>query len=126
LSDEGAMRCWGSEDVSLPGVFKAIAYGCGLREDDTVTCREPSSPSPGYVGPPSGSFVGVAGDGGITCGLRPSGSITCWGGLDLWPGGPQGAEDFVNLGSNEGGDTDDRGDEVGEMGDALPAVELGF
>ena len=46
-----------------------------------------------------------------TCALLDDRSVKCWGG-----------NDFGQLGY---GDTNDRGYEGGEMGDALPAVSLG-
>jgi hypothetical protein len=46
-----------------------------------------------------------------TCVLLDTGALKCWGGND---GGRLGT-----------GDTNARGDEPGELGDALPAVDLG-
>jgi cysteine-rich repeat protein len=47
-----------------------------------------------------------------SCALLDDGSVKCWG---------------YNAGGRLGlGDTEHRGDEPGEMGDALPALELGF
>jgi alpha-tubulin suppressor-like RCC1 family protein len=53
----------------------------------------------------------VAGGHNHTCALLDDGAVKCWG-----------HNAYGQLGL---GDVDDRGDEPGEMGDALPAVDLG-
>jgi len=95
LLDDGRLKCWG----------EAPGYGdSGLRGDE-----------PGEMGdalPAIDLGTGrhaMAIDVGFQdiCALLDNGSVKCWGSV-------------VGL-----GDSNDRGDEPGEMGDALPAIDLG-
>ncbi|MBN1611251.1 MAG: hypothetical protein JW940_31755, partial [Polyangiaceae bacterium] len=57
------------------------------------------------------SAVAITAGGGHTCALLDDGSARCWG-----------SNGYGRLGL---GDTEDRGGQPGEMGDNLPAVDLG-
>ncbi|MCB1017576.1 MAG: hypothetical protein KDB10_20990, partial [Acidimicrobiales bacterium] len=108
---------------------EAVTVGvCALLDDSSVKCwgaaggrgdREPRGDEPGEMGdslPPidlgTGRTVRALSAGrGSVCALFDDGSIKCWG---------------VNYYGQLGlGDEEARGDEPGEMGDALPQVDLG-
>ena len=102
LLDNATVKCWGYNDGQL-GLGDTVVRGDGPGEmGDTLpavslgTGRTAAAITPGDV---------------HTCVRLDSGTLKCWG-----------RNDFGQLGL---GDTVDRGDNGGEMGDALPAVDLG-
>jgi alpha-tubulin suppressor-like RCC1 family protein len=103
LLDNGSVKCWGD------GLFGANGQGATTSIGNL----------PGQMGdalPPIALGAGrtataITGGSIHICALLDNGSVKCWG--DNGQG---------RLGQ---GDTDDIGDDPGEMGDALPAVALG-
>ena len=100
----GQVKCWGSngagqlgqEDVANRG-DAAIEMGAALAPVDLGTGRTATAVSAGR---------------NHVCAVLDDGSVKCWGNGD-----------WGKLGV--GGFWDNRGDEAGEMGDELPAVDLG-
>lgn len=102
LLDSGDVKCWGegtNGKLGLGGTQNRGAapgeMGDALRRVDLGTGR---------------SARALAAGRSHACALLDSGQVKCWG---------------RNLGQLGVGDVADRGDEPGEMGDALPAVDLG-
>ncbi len=103
LLDDDTVKCWGYNSAGQLGLGFAASRGNG----------------PGQMGdllPTVDLGTGRTAaqmDGGAehTCAVLDNGALKCWG-----------ANDFGQLGL---GDTAYRGDGPGEMGDALPAVDLG-
>jgi alpha-tubulin suppressor-like RCC1 family protein/outer membrane protein OmpA-like peptidoglycan-associated protein len=102
ILDDQTIVCWGRGDSAQLGV----PFG-GHRGD-----------SPGEMGADLASVdfgpqtvASVAAGVNHTCALLDTGAVTCWG---------RGTFGALGL-----GDTSNRGDEPGEMGAALPAVDLG-
>ena len=97
------------------GVVKCWGYGGYLGLGDTATRGD----NPGEMGAalppvdlgPGESAVSLAYGNSFTCALLATGSFKCWG--------------LNNAGQLGQGDTADRGDGPGEMGAALPPVDLG-
>lgn len=102
-SRDGRVKCWGRH-----------AGGLGLmtpngRGDDAVEMGDALP----YVALGSGvNAVGLTGDGAHTCIWTAEGRVKCWGDNSRGQLGISSANDVV-------------GDEPGEMGDALPFVDLG-
>ena len=99
--DNGGVKCWGSNQWGQ--------LGLGDTDDRGDNAGEMGDDLPAVdLG---GAAVAVAGGYNHTCALLVSGQVKCWG---------------VNSTGELGlGDTDDRGDNAGEMGSSLPAVDLG-
>ncbi len=103
LLDNGAVKCWGSNSSGQLGRGDKVSRG-----DD-----------PGEMGDNLPAIdlgtgrTAVAIDAGTNfiCALLDNGAVKCWG-----------DNGFGELGQ---GDTNDRGDLPGEMGDNLPAIDLG-
>ncbi len=102
ILDTGRVKCWGDNVNGQLGLGDTNdrgdapgEMGGNLPAVDLGTGRTATAITAGYR---------------HTCALLDDGSVKCWG----WNGGWLGLED--NL---------DRGDGPGEMGDALPAVDLG-
>jgi len=84
-------------------------YGArGVPDPLNVSMTVPARPD---IGGPSSAVVSVGAGRDHSCAVFEDGRLQCWG-----------RNDFGQLGL---GDTEDRGDEPGEMGDALPFVDLG-
>ncbi|AKF85338.1 hypothetical protein MFUL124B02_11390 [Myxococcus fulvus 124B02] len=100
---DGRVKCWGAHRAGALGLGTS-----GNRGDDP---NEMGGKLP-FVGLGTGQRVTSLDVGrNSTCALLASGAVKCWGG-----------NDWGQLGL---GDTEARGDDPGEMDDALPAVDLG-
>jgi alpha-tubulin suppressor-like RCC1 family protein len=149
LRVSGEVECWGTNDagqvgdggpslllplspgnvvpdVRLSGPAKALGvgsrHGCALLEGATVECwgsndvgqlgqtPNPRQPVPIDLGGGHGA-VALAVGAAHSCAVLDDGRLKCWG-----------DNESGQLGL---GDTNNRGDQPGEMGDALPAVDLG-
>ena len=101
--DDGAVKCWGENQSGQLGLGDTADRGVagGQMGDDLMTVDL-------GVGR---TAVGVTAGGGHTCTLLDDGAVKCWG---------RNTSGQLGL-----GDADSRGDDPGEMGDALSAVDLG-
>jgi cysteine-rich repeat protein len=103
--DNGSLKCWGYNATGQLGLGDSRfdlggepnQMGDSLPAVDLGAGRTARAVSPGE---------------GFTCALLDNGTVKCWG-----------ANSYGELGL---GDTVGRGDKPGEMGDALPAVDLVF
>jgi hypothetical protein len=95
--NDHSVECWGSNTEGALGLGDSSFHDCnGLRPVDLGTGK---------------TAVALAARGRETCALLNDGSLKCWG---------------ENLYGQLGlGDTTNRGDEPNQMGDDLPAVDLG-
>lgn len=107
--DTGRLRCWGSNAYGQLGVGDTNARG------NVAGVALPLVD----VGPEN--VIDVAAD-SHTCAVLVDGSVKCWGmnGLTLSPDAGRTPYGFLGY-----GDDQDRGDGPGEMGNQLPAVDLG-
>jgi len=103
LLDNNTVKCWGYNGFGQLGYgdtdYRNVASGSmgnNLRAVDLGTGRRPKAIAAGY---------------GHTCAILDNGSVKCWG---------VGATGQLGY-----GDTNARGDAAGEMGNSLPAVNLG-
>ena len=101
--DNGALKCWGSNalgqlglGITAPRGTLPTHMGDNLPAIDVGTGRRAVATTTGF---------------NTTCALLDDGSVRCWG--------------FNSQGQLGLGDTDHRGDNPGEMGDALPRVGTG-
>ena len=100
---DGRVKCWGGNDNGQLGLGDTTRRGQGPGEMGNAL--------PAVDLGTGRTVVQVGAGAAHTCALLDDGSVRCWGG---------------NAGGQLGlGDTDSRGDGPGEMGDALPAVDLG-
>jgi alpha-tubulin suppressor-like RCC1 family protein len=100
LLDNESVKCWGSN------LFGQLGYGDPSTRGGTMGDALPAV----ELGTGRTAKSIVAGD-GHTCAVLDNGTVKCWG--------------RSNYGQLGYGDELTRGDSGGEMGDALPAVELG-
>jgi alpha-tubulin suppressor-like RCC1 family protein len=103
LLDDGAVRCWGRNLEGQLGLGDQAARG-----DDPGEMGDALPTVDLGVGR---TAVSISAGGNHTCAVLDDGSVRCWG-----------MNGSAELGL---GDTEHRGDEEGEMGDDLPAVDLG-
>jgi cysteine-rich repeat protein len=103
LLDDGSVKCWGSNWLG--------SLGLGDMEDRGDEPGEMGDDLPAVNLGSGRRVTTIDRGGGFACALLDDRSMKCWGyGM------------FGQLGL---GDTENRGDEAGEMGDDLPAVALG-
>jgi alpha-tubulin suppressor-like RCC1 family protein len=99
LFNDGAVKCWGTAGFGVLG-FEPLVLPVAVDESlpfvDLGTDRRATSITVGL---------------GHACAILDNGMLKCWG-----------RNRYGALGL---GDIEDRGDQAGEMGDALPAVDLG-
>jgi alpha-tubulin suppressor-like RCC1 family protein len=101
--DNYALKCWGANRVGQLGLGDLTSRGDGPNEmGDFLPTIDLGA---------GRTVSAVAGGYGHTCAVLDNNSVKCWG-----------QNDFGQLGL---GDTNNRGDEPGEMGAALPTVDLG-
>ena len=103
LLDNGTVKCWGKNDVGQLGLGDTASRGDGAGEMG-------DSLPPVSLGAGRTATAITAGD-NHTCARLDNGTVKCWGN---------------NTNGRLGlGDVAARGDAAGEMGDSLPAVDLG-
>ncbi len=101
--DDASLKCWG---FTVGGQI-----GLGVQDTRGDGPNEMGDNLPAVDLGTGRTATAVSVGGTSTCALLDNGSVKCWG---------------DNLNGQEGqGDTTRRGDDPGEMGDALPAVDLG-
>ena len=100
--DDGTVRCWGANDRGQLGVGDT---------DDRYQPSQMGDALPAVALGTGRSAVAISSGLDHTCALLDDGQVKCWG-----------ANAVGQLGV---GDTANRGDQPGELGDALPAVALG-
>ncbi len=102
LSADGRVKCWGGNGRGQLGQGHVRSVGTKANEmgDDLPSVDLGTS-----------QVLQIIAGQGHTCVLLTDGTVKCWGGNEM---GQLGV-----------GDTENRGDEPGEMGDALPSVALG-
>ncbi len=101
--DNGSVKCWGQNLKGQLGLGDTATRGDGPGEmGDALPAVNLGT---------GRTAVAISAGTDMACAILDNGSLKCWGG---------GAQGRLGL-----GDTIDRGDGPGEMGDALPAVNLG-
>lgn len=109
----GAVKCWGDNSAGQLGLGLDATLAASRGGTPSTVPSKPSKPSKlSAIELGAGQkAVAISAGGRTACALLETGSLKCWG--DNRSG---------QLGT---GDTDNRGDGPGEMGDALQAVQLG-
>jgi alpha-tubulin suppressor-like RCC1 family protein len=103
LLDEGSVTCWGANDYGQLGLGDTARRGAGPGELGDAL--------PAIALGMGRHALSIALGGGQSCASLDDATTKCWG-----------YNDYANLGL---GDFEERGDQPGEMGDALPAIDLG-
>ncbi len=98
----GTVRCWGSNDVGQ--------LGQGDTDDRGGGAGELGGGVPPVLLGTGRTAVAIAAGATHTCALLDNSTVKCWGSSEFGEVGPS---------------VDPVGDEPGEMGDALPAIQLG-
>ena len=105
LTDDGRVKCWGLNDNGQLGKGTTDTIGDGVLEmGDDLGIVTLGSDFNGYV-------TDICVGGGHGCALNDNNEVKCWG-----------KNDRGQLGQ---GDTDNRGDAGGEMGNHLDAIDFG-
>jgi alpha-tubulin suppressor-like RCC1 family protein len=104
--DNGQVKCWGANAAGQLGQGLSTAENVGDEPNEMGAALPPIDLGAGRT-----ALEVAVSTGGAACALLDDHSVKCWGGN--------------NLGQLGQGDTTTRGDGPGEMGDALPAVDLG-
>ena len=104
LLSAGGIKCWGDDTHGQLGYGDVVDRGAlpGEMGENLLFVN---------LGSAGRAAVAIAAGAQHTCALRDDGQVKCWG-----------DNSFGQLGL---GDIFDRGDDVAEMGDALPLVDLG-
>jgi cysteine-rich repeat protein len=103
ILDDGTVKCWGRNSYGQLGLGDKVYHGDNPGEmGDNLPAINLGTGK---------KAVTISAGGFHTCALLNDGTVKCWGN-----------NFYGQLGL---GDTDDRGDAAGEMGDSLPAVNLG-
>jgi alpha-tubulin suppressor-like RCC1 family protein len=103
LLEDGSVTCWGANDFGQLGLGDTARRGADPGElGDSL---------PAIALGTGRHALSIALGGGQSCAWLDDATAKCWG-----------YNDYANLGL---GDFEERGDQPGEMGDALPAIELG-
>ncbi len=85
LRDDGALvYLMRPEPKVVPGSFVDFAldyhgHMCGIDGAGEITCFTFADDRPPVPSPPPGPFIQIAGGVSTFCGLRPTGTTTCWG-----------------------------------------------
>jgi alpha-tubulin suppressor-like RCC1 family protein len=104
LLEDGAVKCWGDSEVGAVGLGDTDMHGDQPGEmGDALPAVDLGA---------GRRAVAIGAGGQHSCALLADGSIKCWG--------------LNGTGQLGQGDTSVRGDQPGEMGDALPAIDLGI
>ena len=103
MLDNDTVKCWGYANAGQLGLGDVQARG-----DDA---NEMGDALPAVALGTGRTAAGVEAGDSHTCALLDDATIKCWG--------------FNASGQLGLGDADPRGEDAGEMGDALPAVNLG-
>ncbi len=102
LLDNGSVKCWGHNAFGQLGLGDGMSRGDGPGEMGNALPAIDLGRGRTATQLAAGNFH--------SCALLDNGSVKCWGG-----------NSYGELGL---GDTNDRGDGPGEMGDSLPAIDL--
>ncbi len=103
LLDNGSVKCWGANSYGQ--------LGLGHTQDRGDDPGEMGDALPSVSLGTGRTALAITTNNAHTCALLDNGSVKCWG---------SGVNGRLGTGA-----TDSRGDQPGEMGDALPAVSLG-
>ena len=103
LLDDGTVKCWGGNRSGQLGRGDALDRGGSANQMGTNLAAIDLGPGR--------KAIAVAAGGEHSCALLDDGALKCWG-----------LNEHGQLGL---GDTQARGDEAGEMGAALPGIDLG-
>jgi hypothetical protein len=84
LRDDGAIACWGAEDIPVPkpsGTFISLGDSCGIKDTGEIECFGwaewyGDGPAPQL---PAGPFVRMDGSRFHGCAIRENGALACWG-----------------------------------------------
>jgi alpha-tubulin suppressor-like RCC1 family protein len=103
ILNDGSLKCWGWNAFGQLGLGDTNDRGDALNEiGDSLPAVDLGTGK---------TAIAIRVDETLSCALLNDGSVKCWG----W-------NDFGSLGQ---GDTTHRGDQPNEMGDNLPAIDLG-